>query len=200
MSTAGKVLIGFIIFTALLWVVFASAVTNRNKDWEQKIQKLDEQIAGKKDERDLRTGGLIGQIADLELKVRGLTHQFALLQAQGAKDLAVIRTELSDLEKMESFTKERLLRLQLEVANVQATEKSTGESLALRKKEKADTEQAIIAAQMNVEQLKASVGEQFAELEKLRTEFRETLADNQRRIEQARKRAGAAASGAVDSR
>jgi septal ring factor EnvC (AmiA/AmiB activator) len=199
MSTAGKVLIVLILLTIVAWIVLSSAVTQLNKDWQQAINGLDAKIAGTKEERAQGTGGLVGQIAALDAKIKDLTNKIALIQDQTAHEIAVARTEISDVEKAETFTKERLSRLQFEVANVQATEKLASEAHEMRKKEQADTNKAIADETALVETLKSEVGEQFATLDKLRSEFRQTLADNQRRLDQVRKRQGRSRSEAASS-
>jgi septal ring factor EnvC (AmiA/AmiB activator) len=188
MSTAGKVLSVIVMLALVGWLVLASAVTQLNKEWLQAIDKLDKQIAGTEDERVTGTGGLIGQITDLENKIHKIKADTALEQAKTAQAITVLRTELSDMEKAESETKETLARMQFEVANVTAAEKLATEALALRRKEKADTEKAKADEEALVEKYKGEVGQQFAELEKLRGEFKQTLADTQRRVEQLRKR------------
>jgi septal ring factor EnvC (AmiA/AmiB activator) len=190
MSTTGKVLIVLILLTVVGWIVLSSAVTQLNKEWTQAINNLDAKIAGTKEERAQGTGGLVGQVAALDAKIKDLTSKIALMQDQTAHDIAVARSEISDVEKAEAVTKERLARLQFEVASVQATEKLASEAHELRKKEQADTNKAIADERALVDNLKSEVGEQFTTLAKLRSEFRETLADNRRRLDQVRKRQG----------
>ncbi len=193
MSTPGKVLVVLILLTFVGWIVLSSAVTQLNKDWQHAINKLDQDIAGKPEERALGTGGLVGQVAALDAKIKDLTNKIALMQDQTAHDVAVARTEISDdREGVETVTKERLSRPRQLDGRQRASDREAGVSEAheVRKKEQADANKAIADETALVETLKTEVGEQFATLDRLRSEFRQTLADNQRRLDQVRKRQG----------
>jgi len=190
MSTAGKVLTVLVLLAILGWIYMLANITQLNKNWAQHIEKLETDIGGKPEERSLNTGGLKGQIAQMDKDLKELKRQTVVQQRKTADEVIDLKAQLSDVQKLQTEASETLLRLQLEVANVQASEKSAKEGNAVREKEKADTEKDLADTRSLVEVLKKDVGERFATLDQLRKEFKEVLAESQQRLEQLRQRNG----------
>jgi chromosome segregation ATPase len=175
MSTAGKVLVVLVALAMVFWLVLAAAITQLNKSWGERIATLDSDISKVK-----------AQIDGLEQTIRKAKDDTASDQAQKARALTVLRSRLSDLEKLETEIHETQERLKFEIASVQSSAKQAQSTHELRKTEVANLKVAQADEEKSVEQLKAENGNLMTELGRLRDQFKSTLDENKRLVDRMR--------------
>jgi chromosome segregation ATPase len=172
MSTAGKVLTVIVILAIIGWIFLFSKVADLNKNWGERIAKLT------KDVEKLE--------ADLPVAVAGLDKQLAELTAEQVHindTMTVFRARVSDLEKLDSESREALDRIKFQLASSQASVKSAQTSLDFRKNEYAQTDKDLAAERAKVETLKTSVAALMGELAQMRDQFKSLLAENKQMLE-----------------
>ena len=169
MSTLGKVLSVIIVLMVVVWVVMFAGVADLNRNYGEKVIGLHGDI-----ER------LEKQVAATQAEVKLLVPQITLQQDERDKRLTVLRTHLSELEKLETESREALIRVQLEVARVQVAAQKAQAANELREKQKADSQKELAAARAGVQTLMATNGKLLDELTGLRSQFLSTTEENRK--------------------
>jgi chromosome segregation ATPase len=178
MSTAGKVLVILVALTLLPWIWLYSKVYELNAGYGAEIQKVSRQID------DLEKGVLAG---GTELHAR--IAEVRLEQSAHDDALAVLRTRVGDVEKLEAESREEAERINLQLATVQEATEGANATVASREREKADTTKAIADTEQRVKSLQAEVRDRLDRLTEMRQAFLQTMEQNRqmlRRTESAR--------------
>ncbi len=160
MSTAGKVLVVFVMLTAVVWLILAAGVDQLNRNGNQALQKLSDDL--EKVQADLGTA---------KHDVLALREQTTTIQEAIDRDVAVLRAKQSDLEDARSQISETLSRLQYQLATVEETIKSGQTALANRKSEHEDEEKATEDLRTEVKELIADNAQLMSRLDSLRNQF-----------------------------
>lgn len=169
MSTLGKVLSVLVVLMVLVWIVMFAAVADLNRNYGEKVIKLHGDI-----------DRLEKQVVATQAEVDQLMPQITLQQDDRDKRLAVLRTHLSQLERLETESREALTRVQLQIARVQADAKAAQAANELREKQKAETQKELAAARAGVQTLMAANAKLLDELMGLRTQFLTTTGENRK--------------------
>jgi hypothetical protein len=167
MSTLGKVLSVLTVLMILVWIVMAAGVADLNRNYGEKVIKLQGDI-----------DRLEKQVVAAQAEVEGLIPQIALQQVERDKRLTVLREHLSQLEKLDTESREALIRVELQVTRVQAEVTASQAANALREKQKADTQKLLADARAGVQTLMGENAKLLEELTGLRTEYLSTVAEN----------------------
>lgn len=179
MSTPGKVLSVLIILAAIGWLVLASMVTQRHRNWGEKIQKQEAQIA----QLEGVPGGEPGELDKLLTQVEQLKYAIADEQAQTSRDATVLRDRLSNVETQLAETRESLARLTLLVRDSQVQVDEAKKIAELRARERTDTQKAIADAEVELSRLREVDAQLRQEQESLTREFKATLAENRKLVQ-----------------
>jgi peptidoglycan hydrolase CwlO-like protein len=91
MSTAGKVLVVFIMLTVLVWMILAGGVAQLNRNGNQALQKLTDEL------EKLETG-----LQDTRVQIAKDRDETTSTQEKIDRDLAVLRAQQADLEESRS--------------------------------------------------------------------------------------------------
>jgi hypothetical protein len=185
MSTAGKVLTGFVLVLTLVWVVLVSMVAQLNRNYGEQRQKVQAQIA---------------QFQEDVVKIRNdlarLRNTVSAEQVATDKDLTVVRARLSQAEQALAVTIETQELVKYQVADADKTQKNAEHDFQLRNEERADTRKQLADTRALVEKTKGENSELMDQLKGLRDEFTKVLAENKQMLERAagriRRTAGAA--------
>lgn len=169
MSTLGKVLTVLTALMILVWVVMFAAVADLNRNYGEKVVKLNGDL-----ER------LEKQLASTQAEVAGLIPQITLQQVERDKQITVLRGSLSALEKLETESREAQVRVQLQIAKVQAEAAAAQAANELREKEKAEAQKDLADARTNVHTLMAANAKLLDSLTGLRNQFLATTAENRK--------------------
>jgi chromosome segregation ATPase len=188
MSTAGKVLVVIVMLAILGWVILASLVTERNKNWGREMQRLSVEV----DKLDVELAKLR---SELDQRVADVSSR----QRESNNELTVLRVRLNDVQKLETTTLESLTRAQFQVQSVQSAATSAQNDLDRRKAEEAETGKLLAAGRSKVDQLKEAVGAQLAELAKLRQSFKSLLSQNKEMLGRVERSIGPSRGGRVRS-
>jgi len=167
MSTAGKVLVVFVMLASLVWVILAAGVAQLNKNGNEALQKLADELA------------------DVETKLDEARHQIVALkdetsstQEQIDRELTGLRARQTDLEEARSNVVETLTRLQYQLATVEDTIKAARATLEHHNKEHQAEEKAMADLRTEVQDLKSENGQHMARLKTLRDQFQKTYHTN----------------------
>jgi hypothetical protein len=163
MSTAGKVLVVFVMLTALVWMILAGGVAQLNRNGNQALQKMSDDL--EKVQGDLQTA---------KHEILDLRSQTTLTQEKIDRDIIVLRSRQADLENSRSQVMENLSRLQYQLATVEDTIKNGRATLASRIAEHQDEEKAITGLRTEVQDLIADNSQLMARLKSLRDQFQST--------------------------
>ena len=171
MSTAGKVLSVLILLVSLGWIFLAAGVAQLNRNGNERLAKLTEEVANTK-------AGLEKAQADL-VQIKNGTANF---QRGMDTQIAVIRTRTTDVEAANSRLKAVLNDLQAQLANMEATVAQAGHDRDVRKQEKADETNLVAEARAEVMRLRGVDGELTERLASLRKEFKEKFEYNMDKV------------------
>lgn len=179
MSTPGKVLSVLIIFALLGWLVLASMVTQRNRNWGEKIKKQEDQIIA----LEGVPGGEPGELAKALDQVDKLKYEIASEQAQTSRDATILRDRLSNIETQLSETRESLSRLTLLVRDSQFQVEEAKRIAEKRALERTDTQKTIAEAETELNRLRDVDAKLRQQQEALTRDFRATLAENRQLVQ-----------------
>ncbi len=171
MSIAGKVLTVLIMLGLLVWIFLVAQVAELNRNWGQQISKLQKDAEQAKE-----------QAAKLREDVAKVRSQIALEQVQKDAQLTRMRSQISNLEKQNSFTRETLDRYNLQLNSVQAAVASAQEIQKIREDELVATNKAVQDSLAELNQLVRTNNDMLGELGRLREEFRDTLESNKQLV------------------
>jgi chromosome segregation ATPase len=179
MSTAGKVLSGLVVLAAIGWLYLAAGISAVNRDYGKKIEKLEAEIAQAQQEVEdvLAQADLIRRDATTEQKSRNYEY-------------AALRSRMSNLERVESESKETSERYKLQKDSTDKQEAAAKAQAVTRTKERDDINDQRQKAENELNQLKADVEGLFAELKSLRDQFSETMAKNKELLKTLSTRSG----------
>jgi chromosome segregation ATPase len=167
MSTAGKVLVVFIMLSWLAWLILSSGVTQLNRNGNQALKQLGEKVA--KLQEDVKS---------TQEQIVNLKDQTTVLQEKTDRDLEVLNARQNNAQRLASEIREILSRVQYELASVGQTVQTAEQSRTQRAAEKVAEQKALDQAREEVKALKASDRELTARLTALRKEFKDTLKSN----------------------
>ncbi len=167
MSTAGKVLVVFVMLTALVWMILAGGVAQLNRNGNQALQKLSDDM--EKMQEDLRTA---------KHDILDLRTQTALTQENVDRDIVVLRSRQTDLENARSQIVENLSRLNYQLATVEDVIKNGRATLASRIAEHQEEEKAMDGLRTEVRELIADNDQLMGRLKSLREKFQTTHHNN----------------------
>lgn len=172
MSTPGKVLVVLILLSSLVWILLMAGVDQLNRNGNQALIKLTEQVAKLQD--DLQT---------TKQTIAGLKDQTTVMQEQVDRQLAVIQSRQNDVQRSSSAVREILARVQYELATIQETVQSAEKAKAERETEKASEEKALAALQEEVAGLKVKDKTLRDRLQGLGSEFTTIVNGNRELLE-----------------
>jgi len=172
MSTAGKVLSVLVVLVMAVWIVMMSAVTQLNTDASKRLADLQDEILKLKDE----VGRTERNAFETRLKINDE-------QVGKERDMTLVRTRLSTVERQLSTTRESLSRVQIQVENYTKALETAKAGLALRNEEKAKVEKDKAEEEAVVKRLQGENSELTERLLKLRTDFQTTLKQNQAEVQ-----------------
>lgn len=168
MSTAGKVL-SVLVALSVLGAIFLSAqVAELNRNWGQKVITVDAELQKAKE-----------AVPPVITEIRQLKDQISLVQLEKDDQLTRFRSELSKLQKADTYTKETLDRFQIQGASVEEQEQLSKQFLETVKRERVETQQNYARTLAELNQLADQNSQMLAELERLRASFVETLQESQ---------------------
>jgi chromosome segregation ATPase len=161
MSTAGKVLIVFVMLLTLVWVVLASAVsrlnTNANTRMHELVEKVDE---------------LQGKLKDTQAEIASLLTQTSQTQEMVDREFSLLRAKQSDLERAKSKIGDTLAGVKYELELVQGTVKSAQTDLEHRNIENKEETDRLAADRAQVATLMADCSKLRDRLASLRKDFK----------------------------
>ena len=167
MSTAGKVLVVFVMLFTLAWMVLAGGVAQLNRNGNQALQKLTDDL--EKVQAGLETA---------KHEVIDLRTQTTLIQEKIDRDVIVLEAKQTLLEETKSEILDTLSSLQYELATVEDTIKTGKATLASRIVEHQDEEKAMAGLRNEVQTLIADNSQLMNRLQTLRDQFKKTHSTN----------------------
>jgi uncharacterized coiled-coil DUF342 family protein len=167
MSTAGKVLVVFVMLAAIVWLILAGGVAQLNRNGNEALQKLSQDLA--KMQTDL---------ADTKAEIANLHDQTASAQEELDRQLATFRAQIADLEKGRSQIMESLARVKYQKEIVDHTVNAAKTQFEHRTAEHQAEEKAMADLRNEVQDLKTHNGELMARLQTLRNQFQKTHETN----------------------
>lgn len=176
MSTAGKVLVVLVTLSLMAWIVLFSAVAQFNTNWGQKLLAQEKQIS--------KTRGEIEQALAQIAKNQDETTAF---QVKLRNDLIVLRSNLSDAEKVLSESVETNSRYLIDLQTVEGHAKSAKASLARRETELAEAKKQLADEQAVVKRYQGENDALLAQFSKLQKDFLDTMAANRKLAREAAK-------------
>ena len=179
MSTPGKVLIVLVALATLGLIFLSAQVAELDRNWGQKIQQLQADL--EKVRQDVAQAGQ--EIAKTKAEIN-------LVQQEREDELTRLRSRLSDLQKVDSFTRETLDRFSLQLASVEAQAEAAQKRQGDRQQELTDTQKALTNGMAELSQLVRQNNDLLVELARLRGDFLELLAENRSMVEQILRRGG----------
>ncbi len=163
MSTAGKVLIVFIMLLSIVWIILTAGVTQLNRNGNRELNELSKQAAQKAE--DVRsTRRETAQVKD----------QTTVLGEKTDRDIAVLDARLVDAQQMSSSIKNRLLHVQYELASIQQTQTNAETDRTQRADELTAEKTHLANARAEVKNLQATDRNLRDQLQGLRKKFHET--------------------------
>ncbi len=172
MSTPGKVLIVLIVLTTLGWIFMAAQVAELDRNWGQKLQQLQADLT--KVQQDVAKTG--EEVAKTKATIN-------LVQQEREDELNRLRSQLSNLQKVDSFTRETLDRFTLQLASVEAQTEAAQKRQGDRQQELTDTQKNLTDTMTELSQLVRQNNDLLVELARLRSDFLETLAENRAMVD-----------------
>ncbi len=169
MSILGKVLVVLVTLLLLVWIYFAAMVAERNANWGKKIQELEKSVS------DVQA-----QIPDVIADINRLRSEAIVEQVRAEKLRETFRAELAAVQRLESQSKEELVRLQLEVASVEAQVESATARVQSRTQEKNDLLKERRMEEGRVAELKDENTRLRGELKGMQDQFLGTMDDNRK--------------------
>ncbi len=167
MSTAGKVLVVLVTLSLMAWIVLFSAIAQFNTNWGQKLAAQDAQIL------NLRTA-----VDAAVLKITKTQDEISAVQSKMQGDLTLLRTNLSDAEKVRSESVETNARYQIDLQTVQSHAKTAATSLARREREHAEATRQLAEERALVKRYQGENDVLLSRFSKLQKDFLDTMAAN----------------------
>jgi predicted nucleic acid-binding Zn-ribbon protein len=153
--------------TALVWMLLAGGVAQLNRNGNQALQKLADDL--EKVQGDLQTA---------KHDVLDLRTQTTLTQEKIDRDITVLSSRQTDLENARSQVIETLARLNYQLATVEDVIKNGRATLASRIAEHQQEEKAMDDLRTEVRELIADNTQLMGRLESLRHQFQSTFQQN----------------------
>lgn len=172
MSTPGKVLVIIAILAIIGWIFLFSMVAELNTNYGKEVIRLQGDLAK-----------LEKQLEDTKSQVATLLPQITVAQVARDKQLLVLRTELSDLEKRFSDVQEGFIRVEQQVAITQKSVEDANKALAVRQQEKVEATKELATLRGAVDTLKTENNTLLSRLNDLRKSFLSVTTENRRLLE-----------------
>jgi peptidoglycan hydrolase CwlO-like protein len=160
MSTAGKVLVVLIMLTTLVWITLSAGVSQLNTNGNKRLHDLAEQVAKLQDD--------VKQAQDDIVATR---DQSSSVQEELHRQLTVLRSRQSDIEKARSQIRESLSRNEYQLELVTQTIDRAKAALQHRVEDQQTDEQTLAKSRAEVKELIAKSNELVQQLGALRKEF-----------------------------
>ncbi len=154
MSTAGKVLSVLVALSILAAIFLSAQVAELNRNWGQKLIQV---------EADLQKAE--EAIPPVIVEIRQIKDQINLVQLEKDDQLTRLRSELSKLQKADSYTKETLDRYQLQLSSTEQQEQLAKQFLETSKRERLETQQEYARTLAELNQQAEQNAQMLAELE-----------------------------------
>ena len=167
MSTVGKVLSVLVMLVAAAWVVLSAGVAQLNRNGTKAVEDLKKQISQ-----------FESDVSKAERDVHVFKEEQSLQMDATQAQLRVLQSKQADVEKARSEVIEIASRVTLQLANVEATVKSSEALRDLRVAEHKAEIEAKAEAEKGVETLKEERTKLIDQLTELRTKFKTTLDEN----------------------
>lgn len=168
MSTAGKVL-SVLVALAILGAIFLSAsVAQLNRSWGQRLIQVEAELKQAQD-----------AIPPVQTEIRQLKAQIDLVQLEKDDQLTRLRSELSKLQKADTYTKETLDRFNIQFAGSAQQIQMAKNFLDTAKRERAETQQNYADTLAELNKLADENSHMLDELERLRSSLVATLHQSQ---------------------
>lgn len=175
MSTAGKVLVVLVTLAVVPWIWLYAKVHELNNSWGAEIQRLSKQV-----------DDLSGQISQKQSDLDAALAAVALEKDQRSNELTQLTTRISEIEVLETESREAAERARLQIALLEETAKDAQATVAGRAKELDDTQKAKDQAEALVNTLRGSVQERMDQLATMRQEFLRIVGENRKMIDRLR--------------
>lgn len=189
MSTAGKVLVVLVMLAVVPWIWLYAKVYELNSSWGEEIQRLSKQV-----------DDLGGQVAKKQAELDDALLAVSREKSQRDDELTVLTTRVSEIEVLETGSREAAERARLQIALLEAAAKDATATVAGRVKELNDTQKAKDEAEALVKSLQNSVQQRMDNLATLRQEFLRLVEENRQMLERLRGRKGETPSAARTGR
>ena len=163
MSTAGKVLVVFVMLASIVWLILAGGVAQLNRNGNEALQELTQSL------EKMRT-----DLAETRSQIASLHDQTSSAQEELDRQLATFRAQIADLEKGRSEIVESLARVKYQKDVVDSTVKAAKTQFEHRTAEHQAEDKAMADLRNEVQDLKTHNGELMARLQTLRDQFRKT--------------------------
>jgi len=167
MSTAGKVLVVFIVLASLVWLLLMGGVAQLNRNGNAALQKLTQDVEKMQ--------------ADLEQTQRDIAivrDQTTSTREELDRQVTTLRAEQSELEKARSQIVESLTRVQYQLAIVNDTIKGAKIQVEHVNVEHQAEEKSTLELRGEVKLLKTRNEELIARLQTVRDQFQTTYHTN----------------------
>ena len=167
MSTAGKVLVVFVVIGSIAWLVLASGVARLHYNANEQLDKLSKQL------EEVRTS-----LQDTRGEIASLHDQTASAQEELDRQITTFRAQIADLEKGRSQVLESLSRVKYQKDIVDSTVNAAKAQFEHRSAEHQAEEKAMADLRNEVQNLEAQNGQLMARLQTLRDQYKETYHQN----------------------
>ena len=167
MSTAGKVLVVFVMIGAIVWLILASGVAQFHYNANEQLDKLSKQL------EEVRTN-----LQDTRSEIASLHDQTASAQEELDRQITTFRAQIADLEKGRSQVLESLTRVKYQKEIVDGTVNAAKSQFEHRTAEHQAEEKAMADLRDEVQNLKSQNGQLMARLQTLRQQYQDTYHKN----------------------
>lgn len=173
MPTAGKVLSVLVSLALLGWIFLASQVAELNRNWGQKLTKLEADV--ERVSAEVQTAGR--QLDDLKAAV-------VLAQTIKEQDLTRLRAQVSKVQGAQAYSRETLDRFNLQSASVAEQLRQAEQRRQLRTQEKAEADRVFNESVAEVKRLADENNQLLERLGGLRQSLEQLVQQNQQLVNQ----------------
>jgi chromosome segregation ATPase len=175
MSTAGKVLVVFIVLGSVVWLILASGVAQLNSNATKQLDELAKQL------EEVRTN-----LQNTRTEITSVHDQTSSAQEELDRQLATLRAQIADLENGRSQVVETLARVKYQKDIVENTVNAAKAELEHRTADHQAEEKAMADLRSEVQDLKTQNGQFLARLQTLRSQYQDTHHKNLEQIQKKR--------------
>jgi chromosome segregation ATPase len=175
MSTAGKVLVVFVVLGSVVWLILAAGVAQLNYNATEQLDKLAKQL------EEVRTN-----LQNTRTEISTVHDETSFAQEELDRQLTTLRAQISDLENGRSQIVETLARVKYQKDIVENTVNAAKTQLEHRTAEHQAEEKAMVDLRSEVQDLKTQNGQLMARLQTLRNQYQDTHHKNLEQIQKRR--------------